>query len=334
MVLALAACGRLGFDESSGDDTGDAPVGDVVPNICNGRMAGALSLNGTETPVKMRATQLANGGYAVAVETTDANVYVLRLDANGAVVSQHAPMNAGYTLHGISQINDRPFVYVFTSGAGYIKMLEPDWNSYTTGPSGEQFTLDPQQALLPGGATAMYGVIAGGTMSITSIDMTGVTGVGADYAPAATRGSFAKMPSGVRVVASNAGGCETFAIAPSGTTGMRDAFGPCEEPVIAMVDDQRGAILYKDATNGSLAVYTLPDKAKTTLEPGTNPRIAVFDGAIWVAYLAQNALRIRRFDGIAPPTQQDFPAIPVFDLLPTAAFWVDTDGVHAADPCR
>jgi hypothetical protein len=139
----------------------------------------------------------------------------------------------------------------------------------------------------------------------------------------------------VRVVVSNDGQCETFSIAPDGTAGPRDAILDCGEPRVAMLDDQRGAIVYRKTTSTTLALYSIADKTTTFLEPGDNPRITVNDGAIWVAYLASNKLRIKRFDGIAPPTTTDFPAIGsgVFDLLPATAFWVDGAGLHVGDPC-
>ena len=335
LVMGLLGCGRLGFDQNStpSPDPDGAP-GDgtpVAPNLCNPRVAGAITL-GVETPIKVRATTLSTGGYAVAVETDATNVYVLRLDATGAVVSQHAPMNIDYRLQGISQIEGRPFVYVFTAGAGYIKILEPDWNTYITGPAGELVTVDPQQALLPGGTTAMFGVVQSGQMLISTVDVANTTGVTADYGPVATSGSFAATPSGARVVVARPGECETFAVATDGTTGTRSTIADCDEPLIAMLDDTRGAFVFRTPTG--LAVQRLPSGTITPLGDRSNPRIAVHDGAIWVAYLQNGVLHVLRFAGNDPPTEIEFPPIATaFDLLPTAAFWVDAGELHTADPC-
>jgi hypothetical protein len=339
LLIALAGCGRLGFDDVLPVlDPGDAGPTDgspaTTPNICSPRTITGFSI-GAETPVKVRATQLSTG-FAVAVETSAANVYVARIDAAGALVSMHLPFAAGYTLHGISQIADRPFVYVFTSGGGYIKMLVPDWNSYDTGPSGEELSMDPQQAILPGATTAMFGTIAGGQLSIAAIDATGATSITADYAPTATSASFAPVPNGARVVVDNAGVCETFAIAADGTTGTRHAISPCHAPLLAMVDGNIGGVLHQTATGGPLALHlmTAPDAGTTSaLEIATNARIAVIGGALWVAYLRGVAARLIRFDGQGSTTH-DFPAIDaVFDLIPKAAFWIDANGLQTGEPC-
>lgn len=339
LVLALVGCGRLGFDESTpGGPTPDAPDPAALPTLCNIRSIGQLAI-GTEVPIRVRAVALSTG-HALAVQTDANNTYMVRLDASGGVVSTHLPFGGnGYQLLGISQVSDRPFVYVFTSGAGYIKLLVPDWNSYETGPSGEAWPMDPQQALLPDGTTAIYGVIAGGTLGIHRIDATNAILGDADYAPVATSASFGTLPDGARVVVENAGACETFAIAPDGKTSARHQFSPCYEPRLATLGEL-GAVIHKTAPAGPLALYQIPADPSgigetTVFEIGTNARIATIGGAIWVGFLRESggARAIR----VTPEavTMQDYPAISsAFDLLPSGSFWVTSTGeLQSATPC-
>lgn len=337
LLLALVGCGRLGFDEA--EPSPPAPdAAAAVPNLCNRRTIGSIAL-GTESAVKLRATTLSNG-HAVAVQTDGNNTYVARLDAAGDVESTHLPFGGnGYQLFGISEVSDRPFVYVFTAGGGYIKLLTPDWNAYDTGPSGEERPMDPQQALLPGGSAAVFGTMSGGVLSIGSIDATNTVLGAADYSPVAGFASFGSIASGVRVVISEAGACETFAIAADGTTGPRHQFSPCFEPRLATLGNE-GVVLHRTSDTGSLALHQIPADASqvgstTVLEDGSNPRIAAIDGAIWVGYLrdAGGARLIRVVEEVV--TMRDDPSIDVaFDLLADGAFWVTATGeLHAGTPC-
>lgn len=333
VLLLVAGCGRLGFDEG-GPSPDAAPA---VPDICNPRVIGDLALSG-ESAIKVRAVALSTG-HAVAIETDTANTYVARLDAAGDVVSTHLPFAGGYTLHGISQVADRPFVYVFTSGAGYIKLLVPDWNSYDTGPSGDELSMDPQQALLPNNTAAIYGVFGGGVLGIHTIDATNTTMGDADYAPPASFASFGSTSSGVRVVVENAGTCETFSISPAGITGPRHSFAPCFEPRLATVGEL-GTVLYRTAIDGPFAIHEIPADPTLpgdtiTLERGTNPRITRIDDAVWVGYLRETgeARLIRR--SAEATTMRDFsPIATSFELLPSGAFWVTSTGeLHGGLPC-
>ncbi len=335
-LLVLTGCGRFGFDES---DPPSAPddAASATPKICNARLITELPLT-DESAIKIRGTALSTG-HALAIQTDRDNTYMVRLDGDGELVATTLPFAAGYSLHGISQLADRPFVYVFTGGTAYIKLLTADWETYETGPSGEELAMDPQQARLPGDATAMFGVIAGGTLSIAAIDVDNATSGGADYAPAATFASFGAITSGVRVVVEDAGTCETFAIAPDGATSGRHAFSPCFEPRLATLGDQ-GAVLYQTSPTGPLAVHTIPGVASdpgitTVLERGSNPRIATIDGAFWAGYLSTtDDARLVRFttSGVA---MNDEPMIASsFELLASGAFWVTPAGaLHAGDPC-
>lgn len=330
-VMLLIGCGRLGFDDVT-------PAPDPIPDICDPAVAGDLAING-ETPTKLRAAALSDG-YAVAVETSATNVYVVRTDLAGIVLSTQLPMMDGYLLHGISQIGDRPFVYVFVGGTGYIKMLVPDWSSYETGPSGDALPLDPQQALLAGGGTALYGVFTAGTLAIHAIDGTGATMIDADYAPVASSASFTSIPSGVRVVVEDAGTCETFVVKADGTTKDVHTFAPCVEPLIAAIDDARVFVLHRTSAGGPYAIHTVPTDAgaagsTTTIESGSNGRITAIDDAIWIAYLRPTGeARLVRVDDNVPSTR-DYAAIAAgFDLLADRAFWVDVDGKLATGtPC-
>lgn len=336
LLLAIAGCGRLGFDESGPPPVTDDAAANATPKICNARLITELALTG-ESAIKIRGTALSTG-HALAIQTDLDNTYMVRLDSDGEFVMTTLPFAAGYSLHGISQLADRPFVYVFTGGSAYIKLLTADWGTYETGPSGEELAMDPQQARLPGEATAMFGVIAGGALSIAAIDVDNATSGGADYSPAATFASFGTITSGVRVVVEDAGTCETFAIAPDGGTSGRHAFSPCFEPRLATLGDQ-GAVLYQTSAGGPFAVHGIPADAgdpgtTTVLELGSNPRIATIDGAIWVAYLGATGARLYRIAGEAV-TMRDYPEIQsAFDLTPKGAFWItETGSLHAGEPC-
>jgi len=329
-VLTVSACGRFGFDENRPADAASSE-----PQICNARMIGSLPLTGA--PVKLRATPLSTG-HALAVQTDAIDTHLARLDATDTVVSTHMTFFGNYALQAISEVADRPFVYVFVAGAGYIKLVTSDWNTYDTGPSGEQRELDPQQVLAPDGTFAISGVIAAGTLKIQNIDVNNTILGQADYAPFASFASFGAIPSGARVVVENGGSCETFTIDLDGKTGPRHAFAPCFEPRIATLGSE-GAAIYRTSVDGPYALHQIPANANdpgtmTPLEVATNPRIATIDGAIWVGYLRNNALRLVRFAG-DDVTMHDDPSITtVFDLLPSGLFWVTSSGeLHAGTPC-
>ena len=200
--------------------------------------------------------------------------------------------------------------------------------------------MDPQQALLPSGAAAIYGVVmSGGTLDIHTIDSANTILGDADYAPPASFASFASSPNGVRVVVENAGACETFAIAGNGTTGARHVFSPCFEPRLAAIGTS-GFVLYRTVTGGALTLHRIPQDAAQAgetipLEIGTNPRIATIDGAIWVAYLGSNGqARLVRVDGETLTMRDDPSIVSSFDLLPSGVFWVTPTGaIHTGTPC-
>jgi hypothetical protein len=339
LVVSLIGCGRLGFDDvASPLPADDAPANAIEPNICDPRSLGSIPING-ETATKLRATSLSTG-HAVAIETTGANVFMVRTDGDDAVVATTLPFPAGYTLHGISQIADRPFVYVFTAARGYIKLLIPDWTTYETGPAGDERSLDPQQALIPDRTAAIFGVINGGTLGIQTIDANNTVVLPADYSPPATFASFATTPSGARVVVEASGTCETFVIGIDGVTKNRHTFSPCFEPRLAAIDDVHGAVLHQISPGGAYALHAIPAEASApgttiALETGSNGRIAAIDDAIWVAYLRSSGeARLVRHAETATTTR-DYPAITtMFDLLADKMFWVDTTGLlSVGKPC-
>jgi len=329
--LVLIACGRLGFDPGSGGASD-------VPAICDGRQLTNLPLTDAERPITVRATELSNG-YAVAVGTDAANIYMVRVDANGDLVSIHLPFPDGYTLFGISQIQDRPFVYLETSGGGYIKMLDPSWDTYTTGPNAEPIAMDPPVAILPGGTTAMIGLIAGGTMTFDAVDVDGTSQeISPDYAPAAIAGAFAATPTGVRVVVGDpAGGCETFALAPDGTSGPRHHIDSCRDPVLAT--DGTLSVVVHTTPAGSLAVHEVPADASivgrsTPLAGTSNGRVTWIDGVPWIGYAAGTGAELVRFvDGVSHVGAAPEVSGP-FDLTPSRVFWASGVAVRVGDPCR
>lgn len=333
VAVLLTGCGRLGFDDV-------APLeGPMTPELCDVRTVGTLALD-QAAPTQVRAVKLA-ATYAVAVETASTSkVHVVRVSHAGDLISQHLPFPGGYLLQGISEIADRPFVYVFTAGAGFIKMLTPDWSTYDTGPSGDELAMDPQQALLPDRTTAIYGVFTGGTLAMRTIDATGATFLDGDYAPAAEFASFTSTPSGARVVVASGGRCETFAVLPDGVTKDKHTFAPCFEPRVAAIDDDHGAVLHRISEGGAYAVHAIPADATkpgetVAIEPGSNGRISVVDGTVWVAYRRTTGeARMISFDGQIT-TNRDFPAVEgAFELLGDRAFWVAPGGsLRVGTPC-
>lgn len=333
IALTLSACGRFGFDEQAAG--ADAAIDE--PRLCNPRTIGSLSLTG-ETAVKLRATQLSTG-WAVAIQSDTLNTYMVRLDTTGAFVSRHNALVGGYALQGISQLQDRPFVFVFVGGAGYIKLLAPDWESYDTGPSSQQSSMDPQQALASTGDYAIAGSINNDQLVIQGLDGNNAIRGQADYAPPATFASFGAIPTGARVVTEKGGSCTTFAIDDDGLTGPRHEISPCFEPRLATVGNE-GAILYQTSPDGPLAIHQIPADAGapgTTipLEIGSNPRIATVNGEIWAGYL-QNAgtLRLHRFSREAQAVHDDESISTSFDLIPSGLFSVTSSGeLHMASLC-
>jgi hypothetical protein len=337
ILVGLSACGRLGFDESSSlPPIGDGPIIEA-PRICNARVVGSLELT-TERAVKLRATQLSTE-WAVAIQTDAINTYMVRLAADGSFLSRHNALVGGYALQGISQLQDRPFVYVFVDTTGYIKLLAPDWESYDTGPSSELFSMDPQQVTATTGDYAITGAINGGQLLIQGVDVNNVILGQADYSPAASFASFGATPIGARVVVEHGGTCESFEIDDDGPTGPRHTFGPCYEPRLATLGHE-GAVLYRTSPDGPLALHQIPAVASdpgttTSLEVGSNPRIATINGEIWFAYLrGSGQIRLVRLSGDSSASHDDDSIATSFDLVDGGAFWVTAAGeLHTGEPC-
>lgn len=331
ILMTVSACGRFGFDAQSSDPMIDEP------RLCDQREVGTLELT-SETAVKLRATQLSNG-WAVAVQSDVANTYMVRLDGAGNFVSRHNALVGGYELQGISQLQDRPFVFVFVEGAGYIKLLSSDWETYVTGPSSQLSSMDPQQATASTGDYAITGAINNDVLSIQGVDIDNTILGEADYQPPATFASFGAIPTGARVVTEKDGACTTFAIDDDGPTGPRHDFSPCFQPRLATVGNE-GAVVYLTSPDGPLAVHQIPvdagdDGITTILEIGSNPRIATINNEIWVGYLrGAGTLRLVRFSGEAQAVHDDESISTSFDLIPSGLFSVSSTGaLSSATPC-
>lgn len=334
LLLGLLGCGRFGFDEQA------APAADATidePRLCNPRTISTLALT-NETAVKLRATQLSTG-WAVAVQSDALNTYMVRLDPAGGFVSRHDALVGGYALQGISQLQDRPFVFVFVEGAGYVKLLSADWESYDTGPSSQLSAMDPQQATASTGDYAIVGSINNDLLLVQGVDVNNVVLGQADYSPPATFASFGAIATGARVVVEKDGVCTTFAIDDDGPTGPRHEFSPCFQPRLATLGNE-GSILYQTSPDGPLALHQIPVDATTAgitipLEIGSNPRIATVNGEIWAAYLrGAGTLRLHRFSGEAQAVHDDESITTSFDLIPSGLFSVTSAGeLHSATPC-
>ncbi len=312
-LCGALGCGRFGFDEEA------APAADAAiaePRLCSPRTVSTLDLSG-ESAIKLRATQLSTG-WAVAIQSDTLNTYMVRLDRTGGFVSRHDALVGGYTLHGISQLQDRPFVFVFVQGSGYVKLLAPDWESYDTGPSSQLSAMDPQQATASTGDFALVGSINDDLLVVRRLDVNNVVLGQADYSPPATFASFGAIPTGARVVVEKDGVCTTFTIDNDGPTGPRHDVSPCFQPRLATLGNE-GSILYRTSPDGPLALHQIPVDAATAgftipLEIGSNPRIATVNGEIWAAYLrGAGTLRLHRFSGEAQAVHDDESITTSFD---------------------
>src|SRR5262245_34186781 len=131
----LAACGRLGFEE-----TEPPPDGDLRPSICEPADVGTVTLIGT--PIELRVVPLQNE-IAVLIGTDAANIYAVRVTtAPLAIASVHLPLEDGYALTGGGAIGGNVFVYTDNGADAYLKRLDPSWDTYGTMQSGTAGAVD------------------------------------------------------------------------------------------------------------------------------------------------------------------------------------------------
>ena len=356
ILVAAAGCGRFGFDDraasagdaggdgggdAGGDAAADGPSG-LQPRICNPRAVATLPLAGGVSTVAIRAVALSDR-YAIAVETTAVNIWVVELDATGAFVAFHQPFTPGYSpLHGMSRLADRPIVGLDVGARYFLKLLDPGWAAYTTGPSGDPAAvLDPPIAAFPGHTSAAVATLAGGVMRVGVMSADGQTVTTASYQPAgATGGSFAATPSGARVVAAlGAGSCETFFVSPAGTAGPRHTFGPCFSPTVAALDDTTAMIVHRTSAGGPYAVHAVPATATDAgatqpLTGATYARITTRAGAYWIGHGGSTSISLRTIaGGVATESTLARPTYP-FDFTEREVFWIEGPVVYAAALCE
>ncbi|MBA3460818.1 MAG: hypothetical protein H0T46_12695 [Deltaproteobacteria bacterium] len=353
LVIAMAAgCGRLGFEDrppgeggggidgsTHADSGGDAQQ--LRPTLCNSRIVATLPIPPSTDPVAIRAVALP-AGYAVAVEIDAFQVPMVQLDAAGTLVAHHEPFRPGYSpLHGIAALADRPIVGLEVGGLQYAKLLDPGWEAYTTGPSGDPGYIDPPIAPFPGQSSAAVATLSGGVLEVGVMSADGQTVVPTDYQPSGMIGaSLTSTPSGARVVAAGASGtCEAFFVSPAGITGPRHTFAPCYSPVVAALDDSTGLVVHRTASSGPYAVHEIPANAAaagtTSSLPGaTYARVAARGGAYWIGFGSGTSRTFRKLaGGIVTERTEALPTYP-FDFTTRDVFWLEGPVVHAATPCE
>lgn len=322
------------------DDSGDA-IAAATPQFCDDRTAVSLDL-GTATPVAVRALALDNA-YAVAIETTANDIVLVELDGTGAFVGLHTPFTPDYApLYGMSRHANRPAVHLKTSGESYIKLVDPGWDAYTTGPSGIATPIDPAYAEI-GATTGIAGVVRGADLLlglVDDIDPGAITAT--DYTPTGVvSGSIVPIPTGARVVVETQGGaCETFTVSTANVASARYTFSPCYGPTVAAVDATTGALLYRTSVAGPYEVRLIPPSP--TAQPVTIPltgatsaRITTrSDGAFWIGHGSASYRALLRVTGAGAMTEHREPApARMFDLTARDAFWLDGTAVHVSTPC-
>ncbi|HET9482514.1 MAG TPA: hypothetical protein VFO79_01035 [Xanthomonadales bacterium] len=327
VLLVLAACGRLGFDESTGDAPGSTAA------LCNPRTVGPLTLETTELPTVVRATPV-TAGYAVAIETSHRNIHVARVTSTFTLASQHTPLAASYELGGIAALGDAVFVHALNTGVSYLKLLDASWNSYATVESGDDAVADPPIALRANGTGFRVGFF-GGLAKIHEMRADGTqTGVASDLFVPAIAASIAPQAGGARVATgSSEGACETFVVGLDGRTSERHAPpGSCSLPRVAVLASGRGVLVYQSATELE-TIYFVPG-FDPVIVAGSAARVAGIDDAAWVMLRRAGGVELHRVDeSLAHQTVLLDEVTAPFDLLPTAAFWVDGATLRVGTPC-
>jgi hypothetical protein len=322
----------------SPDSAIDGPLA-VTPAICSPRTVGSV-LGAGETPLVVRATALASGGYAVGIGMDTGAIHVARILPDGSFGGLHTPMASGYELVSIGAIGDSVFLYVI-SGAAYVKALDPSWDSYATAQGGSPALIDPPLAQMPGGQ-GWLGVMNGGTTTFGEVGNDGVsTGLVADYQPiTATSASYVSAPSGVRVAIDRGDGtCETLLVAPDGTTSLRETILGCAMPRHARFASAQGILAYEQPGVG-FSVRVIDDDlamigATTIFGMVDNERLVTRGDQVWIGYTAMGSSEVQLqtigasgiVSGAAPELR------PPFDLLLSGAFWINGLELHTGDTC-
>lgn len=348
LLVAAAGCGRFGFGETStsGDGSSDDAMFDaaremLLPQFCDDRVVTTLPI-GPLDPVAIRAVALTTG-YAVAIETSSAEIPLLEVDATGGLVATHAPFTPSYApLYGISKHDERPAVHLNTGGTSYIKFVEPGWAVYATGPSGDASMIDPAYAEL-GPTTGIAARINGGDFEVGLLDDANPAVItNSDYVPTnAIGGSLVPIPGAARVVVERAGGvCETFVVTSQNVTTNLHTFSPCYAPKVAAHDGNTAVIVHRLDDVGPFAVYVIPavptDVGVTyPLAGATMARVAArVDGAYWVGHASGSYRAMMRITlgGDMTEHREDTRSFQ-FDLTERDAFWYDGPTVHVSTPC-
>lgn len=323
----LAACGRIGFGGSAAIDGG--PDGGTTVALCDVRAAGTLAL-GAETVTRIRAVA-GQTGFVVALETSAQNVYVARVDAT---VDLHLPLADGYTLDGIARIGDRIFVRAATGGTAYTKLLDPSFDTYATVEGADEAPIDPPLAPRANGAGLRINIF-GGLLDIAEMNSDGsLTGVASPYQPPAKAATIA----GDRVVTVDTGGCETFLVGNDGTVSQVHRRDTCSEPQLAVLDSRR-AILVHRAAPATVQVYLIPNDPQasgiaSSLGDAIEPRVAAIGETAWALYRKGNGVELARFDAELASMTAALPEVTgPFELIPTAAFWVEGTTLRVGTPC-
>lgn len=338
IIVLLVGCGRIGF---GGEDLAGDDAAGPQPAMCGARRVASLPLS--EPVRRVRAAAVPGLGYAVALETA-ATIHVVRLDAGKGFVSFHSPFASDYLLHGVGALDQVVFIStdLTTEPAGYLKRLDPSWDTYGSPVSGGTAIYDPPLAGSAG--TAWTGARAGEVIFIEEIDRDGArTGLSSDYLPeTAFHASFSPSGDDVRAVVDRGDGtCEAFLIAPDGATRDRRRLDACMEPRGVGLPDGSAAIIARvPSVSDTYELRWIPPDgagAALSLALGRHPevRIAPFDdGRVLAAVTATTgglALLAYGPEGTVDGSFSE--GREPFDLLADALFWIVGSDLHVAEPC-
>lgn len=329
VILVLAACGRIGFDDAPSTD-GNGSGGTGVA-LCDPRTVSTLALVGNAIKVRAIRTEL---GYVVAIGTDAGNVYFARVPSSLDSAALHLPLAANYALTGLGVLSEAVFVHTVSGGAGFLKLLDPTFDTYTTVENTDSAAIDPPIAARANGrgwrVTRLNGVL-----DVADMDRAGnKSGLQASYAAPGTTGTI----DGNRVVYELGAVCESFLVDELGAIGELHRRSSCSEPRVTVLRDGRGMMVHRSASS-QVHVYSIPaDASQIGLERSlgevSEPRIVAIDNFAWLMWRSASGVVLGRFDSELVASTANVPEVKApYDLTTSAVFWVEDSALRVATPC-
>lgn len=328
--VLLAACGRIGFDGDGAALPDGTPDASSAAALCNAHDVATLELDGTATTLRALATV---SGFVVAIGTGNGNIYVARVPETLASAELHLPLAGGYALGGLSAIGDRIYLHARVDGTGYLKLLEPSFDTYATIEAGDDLALDPPTApRTPGTGWRLN--IAAGMLDVQEMATDGTrTGLVASYAPATQTATIA----GNRLVTVLGKSCQTVVLSDAATPSRVHDIAGCSDPRLAVLDG--GAALIAMRTGpAEWVVYRVPDDGtggtSRSLGDVSGARIAAADAAAWLVYARGGIVELARFDAALTSSTVALPSVSSpYDIAPNAVFWLAGSTLRVGTPC-